>query len=73
MIGDTSRQRTAYQLYREWHGYYVVVTMNRDLFGQPITGGGYRPIRRLTYAEALTYRCKPDEARRLVAPERGIG
>lgn len=72
MIADDSWQRCTDQLYHEWHGWYVLEVLNRDLFGFPIIGGGYRPLRRLEYDEALTFRCSGDESLRIVAPEKGV-
>lgn len=46
-----------HQLYDEWRGYYL---LRRQVDGQCLD------VRPLSRAEALTYRCAPDESLRLV-------
>ena len=57
------RIRNVRQLYDDWHGHYDVLQLQ---------GATYVPIRTLTRAEALLYRCKRDEALQIVARQRGV-
>lgn len=41
-------------LYLDHGGYFILTEASRDLFGAPIVGGGYLPIRSLDYDEAMT-------------------
>lgn len=56
----TIRAQCSAQLYDEWHGFYML----RRLFMS-----AWIDVRPLDRAEALTYRCKSDEAVELKWPQ----
>ena len=58
-----NRARLVRQLYDDWHGHYYVLQLQ---------GATYTPIRTLTRAEALLYRCKRDEVLQIVARHMGV-
>jgi len=51
-------------LYHVWHGYYMLQEMTVNVLNEP---NGWRDVRQITYAEALTIRLTTRQGLRLVA------